>query len=64
MTEFIQEVDNENREEILARYQALGWGVGEEFFRNWYAVAVRFIWPHEEPARFPDLTDLFPPSSQ
>lgn len=64
MIEFVQEVDNSNRDEILARYQALGWGVGKEYFRNWYAVAVQFIWPREEPAIFPDLTDLFPPTSQ
>lgn len=63
MEEYVQEVDETNKEEIISRFCALGWGVNYQWFRNGYQFGVRFVWPHDGPAKYPDLTDLLPPQT-
>ena len=64
MTEITLEVDANNKAAIISRFQALGWEIDYEWYRNEHPYGVRFVWPHPEPAKYPELTDLLPPSSQ
>ena len=58
MIQFIQEVNNQNKDAILDRYQSLGWGLKSQWFRNDQAVSFVLVWPRSTPPVYPDISDL------
>lgn len=58
MVKIIQSVNNTNKDVILDRYTALGWGFLSLRGCGDQLLELHLIWPDESPPIYPDLSDL------
>ena len=58
MVRTIQAINNSNKDAILSRYQALGWGLEHLRGRDDQLLELYLVWPHETPPEYPDISDL------
>lgn len=58
MVEFVQQVNNGNKDAILERYTALGWGFKSIRGCGDQLLELLLIWPLEVPPVYPNLADL------
>lgn len=58
MVEFIQQVNNRNKDDVLSRYTALGWGFKALRGCGDQLLELLLVWSSKDPPVYPDLSDL------